>query len=138
MLGVDDPGVEEAVIEEPDFHSVGSKEGDQFLNQLQCGFSEWLSFQVALQSLLQRFRIGSETDIGPGMRLRSQNEPKRPNLMQSLFHQTVPGDGEVRSSLTPNEPTMTRVRVSASFPRGAPFPGGLEFKQCSLTRGQPC
>ena len=89
-------GVEEAVVVEPDFHLVGPKEGDQFLDQLQRGLGERLGFQVALQPLLQRLGVGSEADIGPGVRLGSQDETERPDLVQPLLHQPVAGDGEVR------------------------------------------
>ena len=89
-------GVEEALVVEPDLHLVGPKKGDQFLDQLQRGLGERLGFQVALQPLLERLGIGSEADVGPGVRLRSQDEPKRPDLMQPVLHEPVTGDGEVR------------------------------------------
>jgi hypothetical protein len=44
-----------------------------------------------------------------------------------------------RSSwLSSNEPTNAGSRVSASFPRDKQGPGGLELKQYSFARGQPC
>src|SRR5262245_44041138 len=42
------------------------------------------------------------------------------------------------SLLSSYQRTTARFRVSASFPKGVPDPGGLEFKQCSLARRQPC
>src|SRR5262245_685634 len=42
------------------------------------------------------------------------------------------------SPLSSNELATIGFRVSASFPRGRHGSGGLELKQCSLARGQPC
>ena len=89
-------GVQEALVVEPDLHLVGPQEGDQFLDQFQRGLVERLGLQVALELLLQRFGIGSQSDVGPGVRLRSQEQTKRPDLMQPVLHQPVAGDGEVR------------------------------------------
>jgi hypothetical protein len=89
-------GVQEALVVQPDFHLVGPDEGDQFLDQLERGLVERLGLQVALEPFLQRRGVGPKTDVGPRMRLGPQQQPEGPDLVQSSFHETVAGDGEVR------------------------------------------
>jgi hypothetical protein len=88
-------GVQEALVIEPDFHLIGPQEGDQFLDQLQRGFVEGLGFEIALKSLLQRIGVRTQADIGPGVRLGPQEQPKRTDFVQPFLDQPVAGDGEV-------------------------------------------
>ena len=62
---------------------------------LQRGLGERLGFEVALEPLLQRLGIRPQADIGAGLRLGPEQQPKRPDLMQPVLHQPVAGDGEV-------------------------------------------
>jgi hypothetical protein len=48
-----------------------------------------------LHPLLNRLGVGPNADIASGVWLRAEDETKRPDLMQALFHHPVPGNSEV-------------------------------------------
>jgi len=65
------------------FHFVRSN-GSVWPIRSSTSIGERLGFQVALELLLHGLRMAPEADVGPGARLRSQEEMKGPELTSFL------------------------------------------------------
>ena len=111
-------GVQEALVVEPDLHLVGAQEGDQVLDQPERLGRERLGFEVALEPGLERLGVGSEADVGPGVRLGAEQQPEGPELVQPVLDEPVARDGEVgRGDVERPADAAVEQRFSASARR---------------------